>query len=492
MSPQSPLRRRARASRLVSLLAPVLVALVALACRPAAATDPLPGEDPPMTGRATWSEVDRLIDEQKLAEAAKLLDRLETAAREGQNDQELASVLVRQTQIGLALGGYETAVEALRAKAWPEEPLARATVELYDAHALLGYLGAYGWEIRQREKVVSGAAQDLKLWTADQIVAEADRAFARVWAQRDRLGELAPDALAELRPNDYPDRIRPTLRDAVAYLWAERLADSAHWSADESAELWKLDRDALADGRTVEPTPERLADEPLQTARHVVAAGIFTGIKQRQNRQTTVAAPKLIGVVLALLPMAARVTLLFQPRGGPVDGVLHVTGRNRLGFVRAPGARTGCGARNGCQNEPARTKPHVASGRRNGRVADHGAERPVSARVAINERTGTVVMGGDVRLGPAAVAHGNLSVRIATQYEVSQPAPFSSGQTQVVPQTELDVAESDAQLVALEPGATLGDVVRALNMLGATPRDIIAVMQALKAAGALRAELVIL
>jgi flagellar P-ring protein FlgI len=116
----------------------------------------------------------------------------------------------------------------------------------------------------------------------------------------------------------------------------------------------------------------------------------------------------------------------------------------------------------------------------------------VAARVVINERTGTVVMGGDVRLGPAAVAHGNLSVRIATQYDVSQPAPMSNGQTTVTPNTELDVNEGDAQLVTLDAGATLADVVRALNLLGVTPRDIIAVMQALKAAGALRAEIVIL
>ncbi len=116
----------------------------------------------------------------------------------------------------------------------------------------------------------------------------------------------------------------------------------------------------------------------------------------------------------------------------------------------------------------------------------------VAARVVINERTGTVVMGGDVRLGPAAVAHGNLSVKISTQYDVSQPAPLSAGQTTVTPQTELDVKEGDSQLVTLDAGATLADVVRALNLLGVTPRDIIAVMQALKAAGALRAEIVIL
>lgn len=114
------------------------------------------------------------------------------------------------------------------------------------------------------------------------------------------------------------------------------------------------------------------------------------------------------------------------------------------------------------------------------------------ARVVINERTGTVVLGGDVRLGPAAVAHGNLSVRISTQFDVSQPAPFSQGQTTVVPQTDVDMEEGRAQLIALESGTTLADVVRALNLLGVSPRDIIAIMQALKAAGALRAEIVIL
>lgn len=115
------------------------------------------------------------------------------------------------------------------------------------------------------------------------------------------------------------------------------------------------------------------------------------------------------------------------------------------------------------------------------------------ARVVINERTGTVVVGAGVRLGPAAVAHGNLSVRISTQYDVSQPSPLSrTGETVVVPQEQVDVNESNRQLVVLEEGTTLDVVVRALNALGATPRDIIAIMQALKVAGALRAEVVII
>jgi flagellar P-ring protein precursor FlgI len=116
-----------------------------------------------------------------------------------------------------------------------------------------------------------------------------------------------------------------------------------------------------------------------------------------------------------------------------------------------------------------------------------------AARVVINERTGTVVVGGSVRLGPAAVAHGNLSVRISTQLTVSQPPPFSAkADTVVVPQERVDVNEGRSQLLVLEQGTTLESVVRGLNALGATPRDIIAIMQALKAAGALRADIVIL
>lgn len=120
-------------------------------------------------------------------------------------------------------------------------------------------------------------------------------------------------------------------------------------------------------------------------------------------------------------------------------------------------------------------------------------ETEVVARIVINERTGTVVVGGDVRLGPAAVAHGNLSVRVTTDYQVSQPAPFSrGGDTVVVPNQQVQIDEGTARLVSLQQGATLQSVTEALNALGASPRDIIAIVQALKAAGALKADIVIL
>lgn len=127
------------------------------------------------------------------------------------------------------------------------------------------------------------------------------------------------------------------------------------------------------------------------------------------------------------------------------------------------------------------------------RIEEITVQTDTVARVVINERTGTVVVGGNVRIGPAAVAHGNLSVRISTHYDVSQPTPFSkTGDTKVVPETQVDVHEGNAKLVTLEEGTTLEGVTEALNQLGATPRDIIAIVQALKAAGALSAEIVIL
>jgi flagellar P-ring protein precursor FlgI len=113
------------------------------------------------------------------------------------------------------------------------------------------------------------------------------------------------------------------------------------------------------------------------------------------------------------------------------------------------------------------------------------------ARVVVNERTGTVVMGGDVRVREVAVAHGNLRVSISTDYGVSQPNPFGQGDTQVVPDQDVAAGEETGALKVVEAGATIGDVVGALNALGATPRDLIAILQAIKTSGALDAELVI-
>ena len=113
------------------------------------------------------------------------------------------------------------------------------------------------------------------------------------------------------------------------------------------------------------------------------------------------------------------------------------------------------------------------------------------AKVVLNSRTGSVVMNSAVTLRRAAVAHGNLSIVIDTRFGVSQPPPFSPGETVVVPDTEIAIEQQDAYLQVVE-GADLVDVVNALNALGATPQDLMAILEALKAAGSLRADLEIL
>lgn len=115
------------------------------------------------------------------------------------------------------------------------------------------------------------------------------------------------------------------------------------------------------------------------------------------------------------------------------------------------------------------------------------ADRP--ARVVLNERTGTVVIGSTVRIAPVAVLHGGLTVQVVTNYIVSQPGPFGQGETTVVPQTEVNVAEEKARKGMIPAGATVEELVQALTAIGTTPRDIIAIMQSIAAAGALEAEL---
>lgn len=110
------------------------------------------------------------------------------------------------------------------------------------------------------------------------------------------------------------------------------------------------------------------------------------------------------------------------------------------------------------------------------------------ARVVLNARTGSVVMNSAVTLRQAAVAHGNLSIMIDTQFGVSQPAPFGEGETVVVPDTDIEIEQQEAFLQIVE-GAQLNEVVNALNALGATPQDLMSILEALKASGSLRADL---
>jgi flagellar P-ring protein precursor FlgI len=110
------------------------------------------------------------------------------------------------------------------------------------------------------------------------------------------------------------------------------------------------------------------------------------------------------------------------------------------------------------------------------------------AKVVVDEKTGTVVLGSKVRLSPVAVAQGNLQVVVEEKPEVSQPAPFSTGVTTAVPRTEVEVEEEKNRLTMMQ-GARLQELVDGLNAIGATPRDLISILRTMKAAGALHAEL---
>ena len=108
----------------------------------------------------------------------------------------------------------------------------------------------------------------------------------------------------------------------------------------------------------------------------------------------------------------------------------------------------------------------------------------------MNERTGTIIMGAEVRVLPVAIAHGSLQVAVTTDYDVSQPNAFSEGRTVVVPESTIVAKEGKKySLALLRPGVTLGQLVAGLNALGVTPQDLIAVLEAIKSAGALEADM---
>ena len=125
------------------------------------------------------------------------------------------------------------------------------------------------------------------------------------------------------------------------------------------------------------------------------------------------------------------------------------------------------------------------------------AEAP--ARVIINSRTGTVVISANVRVSPAAVAHGSLVVTISEDFEVSQPAPFTGGgplgggaETVVVPDSTIEVTDDGGHMFLFAPDVSLDGIVRAVNEVGAAPGDLVAILEALKRAGSLHAELIVI
>jgi flagellar P-ring protein precursor FlgI len=127
------------------------------------------------------------------------------------------------------------------------------------------------------------------------------------------------------------------------------------------------------------------------------------------------------------------------------------------------------------------------------RIGELTVHAKPAAKVVVNERTGTIVMGGAVTIGACSILHGNLSIQVTTELRVSQPAAFSKdGQTAVVPQTTVQAQEAPLQVVQLREGASVEELIRGLQTIGASARDIVAILQAIKSADALNAELEVL
>lgn len=141
-------------------------------------------------------------------------------------------------------------------------------------------------------------------------------------------------------------------------------------------------------------------------------------------------------------------------------------------------------------NAPRNTAQRVAFVSMIENLEIHPAE--AVARVIINSRTGTVVINNSVRVSPAAVSHGSLIVTISENTQVSQPNPLAAGQTAVVPQSDVGVEEQGSRMFMFNPGVSLNEVVQAVNQVGAAPSDLVAILEALKRAGALKAELVVI
>ncbi|MCP3142535.1 alpha-2-macroglobulin family protein [Pyxidicoccus xibeiensis] len=197
----------------------------------------------------SWQAIDALVAEQKVEAAAQAAEARLERARGRDDEKEWTRALIRTVQLRSALHGYETTVRFLREQPWPKGALSRATLNLYYAHSLVTYAQAYGWEVRRREAVASTGPVDLKSWTYEQLLTEAQRAYEEVWKQRDALGTEPVQALGEyVQPNTYPAGIRSTLRDAVSYLRAGLLADSSHWRPEHANEVYRLDLRSLLEG----------------------------------------------------------------------------------------------------------------------------------------------------------------------------------------------------------------------------------------------------
>ncbi len=240
--------------RTLALATGLLISLVFAACATTKTGTPdKPALDTPLavktyTGKAgpAWKDFDQAVKEQKFEKASKEVEKILARARDSGDSENVTRGIIRWVQLRIALHGYETAVRFFREQQWPQDLLSSSVLHLFYAHTLQTYARAYSWEIRKRVKVASKHKVDLKKWTMREIYAEAQKAYDVVWAHRKQLGDLPIGHLGEfVTANDYPKRIRGTLRDALSYSRVGLLSDTNGWRPEQLNEKFKLDLDQL-------------------------------------------------------------------------------------------------------------------------------------------------------------------------------------------------------------------------------------------------------
>ncbi|MCX7944671.1 MAG: MG2 domain-containing protein [Deltaproteobacteria bacterium] len=190
---------------------------------------------------AEWSKIKKLINEQKYEAAYSELEKLLKKFRDANEFEKITHVIMKMTQLRIALHGYETAVKFLKSESWPEGLYSQMVLNLYYAYSLVSYYNNYSWEINQREKVDHGGEIDIKKFTKEDIYYEAQRAYLRVFANREALSDIKVKSFSNyIQPNSYPERIRGTLRDAITYLYVELLNNTNLWEPDELNMVYTL------------------------------------------------------------------------------------------------------------------------------------------------------------------------------------------------------------------------------------------------------------
>jgi uncharacterized protein YfaS (alpha-2-macroglobulin family) len=193
------------------------------------------------------TKVDQLISEQKLQAA---LDVLKSEGQQIKEPLDQARVLTKVVQLETGLHDYETAIKNFRSKPWPKDPRALVLLNVFNAYSLQYYAQAYSWEIRQRTKIQTAAAKDLKSWTIEEIYFEAIQGLNSAWSNRKELGALPKTQLNDyIAANTYPPGIRDTFRDTLTHLFVEILNDSAGWTPEQSNEIHRLKLSGLMLGK---------------------------------------------------------------------------------------------------------------------------------------------------------------------------------------------------------------------------------------------------